>query len=483
MFVRLAVALLPLLGGCVSAPPPSRSTAPWIPPRAAQKADAVWTAVRAQKQDFSKPLTLAELADIALRNNPASRKAWNDARAASAQVDQARGYFMPTITGTAGISRQRTTAEPDSFSQDYMKYAPGLQVNYLILNFGGGRQAAVEEALQTVYAANFTFNRTIQDILLAVETAYYAVVSAQAGIETAEASLKDAATALDVAEEREKQGVGTKLDVLQAQAGRDQALYDLASVRGQLQVARGALALALGIPADTEVLVAPPATEAPDAINAPDLQRLVDDALRRRPDIAALRATLAAREAAVTVAGSPLWPSLFLTGNASRDYYDNINGKAFQDHDWSYGGGLSLQWPLFDGLQTRSARNVARAQAASAAAQLKQAELAASAEVWTTYHDYETALQKRAFSAAFLKSATASHGLALDSYKAGLTSILDLLNAESRLAQARSQDVAVRQEVFRALADLAHATGGLEAGGAGRAPGFISNSTTKDRQP
>ncbi|MCX7010005.1 MAG: TolC family protein, partial [Kiritimatiellaeota bacterium] len=87
-----------VLAGCVSAPAPESASKPWQPPQRAQASLQSWQELRARRPDLSKALTLAELADIALQNNPASRKAWNDARIAAAQVQQARGYFMPTIT-------------------------------------------------------------------------------------------------------------------------------------------------------------------------------------------------------------------------------------------------------------------------------------------------------------------------------------------------------------------------------------------------
>ena len=103
--LAVSVGLATVLAGCVSAPAPKTSTAPWVPPERACQSDATWQTARAQNDDFSKPLTLDALADIALRNNPASRKAWNEARAAAAQVAQARGYFLPTLTGVAAGTR------------------------------------------------------------------------------------------------------------------------------------------------------------------------------------------------------------------------------------------------------------------------------------------------------------------------------------------------------------------------------------------
>jgi len=475
-----------ITAGCVSPTTPKSATEPWIPPNSAQKTDEVWKALQAHTNDFSHPVPLAMATDMALQNNPASSKAWHDARAAAALVKQVRGYFMPTVTATASASREKTTADPATFEQDYTKYGPGLQLNYLILNFGGGRQAAVEQALQTVYALDFGFNQAIQDVLLNVETAYYNLISAQASIETAQANVDDAKSTLDAAKESLTAGVGTDLDVLQAQAAYDQTLYGLASAEGLVNIARGSFAQTMGLPANVAVQAAAPLQEVPERLMVPDVQHLINDALNRRPDISGLRATLAAKESAVGVAGSPLWPSLYFNGSVRQDSFDTTQtaeNRPMQDSDWVYSGGFSLQWTLFDGLQTVNAKRVAQEQAEAARAQLKQAELAASGDVWARYHNYETALKKHEFSTAYLKSAAAAHELAMDSYKAGLKSILDLLNAETQLAQARQQNVAARQEVFTALAQFIHATGLLEKGATQNPGTLFSTSTQKENNP
>lgn len=477
----LAAALLPLLAGCVSAPAPRRADTAWTPPPETQRADDVWTGLRAQTPELSKPLTLADVTDLALRNNPATRQAWQQARAASAVVRQAEGYFMPTVTGIAEADRRGVSSDRADLRSDYLSYGPGVQVNYLIFNFGGGRQAAVQQALQSVYAANFNFNRAIQDAVLSAQLAYHGVLGAQAAVEAAQATVTDTETALEAARTRLNAGLGVELEVLQAQAGLDQARFTLANARGQLASARGFLAQALALPADTDVQIAPPAAELPAELPETDMRRLMDEALARRPDIAALRASRAAREAAVKVAGSSAWPSLYLNGSLLHNSYETYSGKDMGNDLWPYGAALSLQWTLFDGLQTASARRAAEAQAQAAGETLRQAELAASADVWNRYQQYRTALDRHRFASASLASATASHRLALDSYKAGLTGILDVLAAEAQLAQARSVLAGARQDVFASLAQLAHATGRLESGAAqAAAPSLLPE---KERKP
>ena len=463
----LAVAL----AGCVSAPTPPSVSVPWAPPAEARTSAGSWQELRAQQPDFGRPLALAELADLALQNNPASRQAWSEARIAAAQVEQARGIFLPAVTAVGAGSRQYKSSDPAALNQDYLQYGPSLQLNYLIFNIGGGYSAAVEQALQTVYAADYAFNRAIQSVLLAVETAYYGVVGAQAGVEAAETSRKDAQTVLEAARTRVAQGVGTELDVLQAQAALDQAAYVLASAQGAVKTAHAALTQALGAPADAPVKIVAPKDALPAAPAEEQLTKMIDAALERRPDIAALRARLAASEASVRVAGAAQWPSLYLNGRVGHNDSDVWAGENMmtKSEDF-YGAGLSLEWTIFDGFRTASAKRAARAQSDAVRSQLRQAEVAASADVWNGMQRYATALEKFAASEAFLRSSQAAYGLALDGYQAGLRSVLDLLTAESQSAQARSQQIAARLEALTALANLAFATGELEKGAAGAAP-------------
>ena len=479
---RLAAAcLLATLAGCITAPTPDNPHAPWTPPRDADRRDTTWEGLRQREADLSRPLALAELADLALRHNAATRRAWYEARAAAAQVDHAQGAFMPAVVASANAGLTGASASPASFDKQSATAGLGLQVNYLVLNFGGGRAAAVAQALQTVYAADFAFNQTIQDALLAVATAYYGHTSAQAGMVAAEAAVEDARTVLEAARARSTAGVGTELDVLQAQAAYDQALYARAAAKGQLEIARGTLAQAAGLPADAPLQTVAPTNELPGELAAAVVRGLVDGAITRRPDIAALRANLAARRAAVDVARAVSWPSLYLTGGLSGNGYEWMEGVVSQDADLAYNAGVSVSWTLFDGWQTESSIRTARYQAEAAQAQLEQAELAAGAEVWMRYQACVTARQKYTFSTAFLKSATAAHDTALAAYKAGLKSLLDLLTAESQLALARSQQVATRQEVLTALVQLAHATGA--PGNAGGVPAERPAAPAKETVP
>ena len=460
----MASLLLALLAGCVSAPVPPKG-AVWMPPRDARQSDSGWQALRKRTPSFERPLALADLADLALQGNPATATAWQAARAAAERVTQAQGYFMPEFVASASAGATRTMAEPSLYDADRVRYGAGISLDYLVINFGGGRRAAVEQALNTVYAADYACNRAIDDVLLGVATSYYSLLSARAGVEAAAANSRDARKTLDAAQEGLRQGLGTKLDVLQAQANMDRAQYGMATAESVAAVARGALAMAVGIPADTEFNVAAVTNATPPAAAVGDMRAFIDEALNRRPDIAALRASVRAAEAAVNVAAAAQWPSLYLTGALDESIYNLREGQPMQDRAMPYSAGLALRWTLFDGHRTVSARRIAEAEADGARASLLSAELGAGAEAWTRYQNYASAIAKLNAAEAYLGSASAAHNLALESYRAKLRSLVDLLTAESQLAEARSQAVAARQDAFIAFSELAHATGRLTRDG------------------
>lgn len=454
------------LAGCGTVETPETPSKSWVPPASLNREDPVWQQVRLQtpKPEAGKPLTLAQLVDMALQNSPASRKAWEEAHAASIGVAQAKATFAPTVTAVGGLHYDRYEAEGPNNDRNRAYLGPGLQLNYLVLNFGGGYDAAVEQALQTVYAANFQFNQTIADAMLATEVAYYELVSATAAIEAAKENLKDAAAVLDAATKRKDAGMATSLDVLQAKTVHDQAKFALDAANGREKTARGMLARAVGIAADTTFEVAMPAEDAAAGINRPEISKLIDDSLARRSDIAALRAQVSAKEAAVKVAKAAGYPSLYLNGGAYWNEYHNFAGGNGTDRDLAFNAGLSVQWDIFDGYRNRNAQHAASALARAAREELRQAELAAGAEIWIVYNTLDTALAQLESSRSVVATAAEARRMADESYKAGMKGILDLINAETQLANARTQVVTSRQAVFSTLAQLAHAAGTLSAG-------------------
>jgi outer membrane protein TolC len=116
---------------------------------------------------------------------------------------------------------------------------------------------------------------------------------------------------------------------------------------------------------------------------------------------------------------------------------------------------------MFDGYSNLNARKQAEELAHAEEEKLVEAELQASAEVWFSFFNYQAALKKLNYSKSYLSSANNSYELAFESYKSGLSSIIDVLDAQASLAQARSQLITSEEDLYMSLSNLSHATGKL----------------------
>ena len=117
--------------GCQRLRPPESSTKMWIPSKrelAAEKTDHVWASIREQQIDSSQPLQLVNLIDIALDNNPSTREAWQEARAAYAAVKQAESQYYPQATASANVTKERNVADLESAEINDIYYGPSANV-------------------------------------------------------------------------------------------------------------------------------------------------------------------------------------------------------------------------------------------------------------------------------------------------------------------------------------------------------------------
>jgi len=463
--------LIFFLAGCRTTNAPISSSETWNPPsyaKVSKSEDHVWTSIREEKIDTSKPLVLIELVDIALKNNPDLRQAWDSAKAQEAIQGQAESYYYPSVTGAVLVERQKTVASRDAYDINQLQTNPNIQLNYLLFDFGG-RKASLEQAFQNLLVYNFQFNQKIQDLLFNVSKYYYELYSSQSNLDASLYSLLDAKTAYMAAADKFQVGLVAKLDVLQAKSNYDNALYTFEDAKGQIKTAKANMAKVIGVSADTKFEIVPPEKELPKgtikSINKKNITILIENALGRRPDISAARASYKANEAAVLKANSDIWPTVNLSGLAQKDWYElygHVDPSSADDY--TYAGFVNIKWDMFNGFYNINKKREAEARRDAALENLKSVEISASADVWTKFYGFRTAAQKYTASKAYLDSSKAAYELALEGYNAGLKSILDLLNAENDLSSARSKQINSKKELFVALADLARATGVLDSG-------------------
>lgn len=438
---------------------PSPSVA-WTPPSEKPRSDsAARLAVPPDLEQRIKQLTLAEVVDLGLRNNPLTRVSWANARAAAAAYGSERGAYFPTIDGEVIGTRLKTVASQGRSAVTQSVLNPSLNLSYLLLDFGG-RSGNIGTARNELIAANFTHNATLQAVVLQIQAAYFQYVANKALLEAQRTTEREAGTNLSAAEERHRVGVATIADVLQARTAASQAALAAQATEGDLQTSRGALALSLGLPANLPYDVDSAAGQVPVAVLADSVDTLIARAVEARPDLAAAQAEFQASRAQISVARANRLPSIVLNGTGGRTYTSTLPQGGN-----NYTVSLGLRIPLFAGFSRvyDLSRAVALADAAAARADALGQQVVF--EVFRSYHALQTAARRVRTTEDLIASAEQSSEVALGRYRAGVGSVLDLLAAQTALADARAQQVLARLEWNTSLALLAHDTGLLDARG------------------
>lgn len=392
-------------------------------------------------------LTLSDLIDAALEMNPTTRQAWMTAKASAADWAVSRGTYYPKINDTATAIGGHT---PIIYNQQsYLMNS--LSLNYLLFDFGH-RKANAEAAKQALINSNLIYNQTVLDMLRDVPRAYYLLIGTKALVDADEKSLAEARVSLQAAEQRRIAGVGTIADVLQAKANESQAMLTLASDTGQVSVAKGNLATAVGWPANTEYEIVGDITKAPIGKMGESIEELIDAALKNRPDLVAVVAKVKQREAEVRKAQALHAPRLYGTANL-----DNFKSRNYENA--AYYGGVNLQIPIFEGFSIVNQVRSAKAKLAAANESLKITKEQVVTETWNSNFDFLTSLKQIEAATALLESATKSYEVSLGRYKAGAGDIVELMTVQSQLFSARSQYINAKTNVHVNYAQLIHAIG------------------------
>jgi outer membrane protein len=194
------------------------------------------------------------------------------------------------------------------------------------------------------------------------------------------------------------------------------------------------------------------------------VDQLIEVAVRERPDLAAQVATLNARRAAVDQAKAQFYPTIGISGNYGTQNWNfkydgtpSVNANSPQ-----YTALLTINWDLFTGFKRLNDVRQAEADRDAAGAQLKSLEVDAISSVWRAYYEFQTALSRYEYAKSLLAASQESYDANLDTYRQGLSTIVELLTADRDLANARYTIVQSRADLLTSSAAVAYTVGAVE---------------------
>lgn len=469
----LGLGVAALLGGCVNvdesvSPRPSEQ---WRPPSQATGKGGKgsdgrnWATVATPFDSATAtiglhPLDLSALVDIALENNPQTRISWFRAKASAAALGQADSAYYPTANLGADVTFLHSRNATIPGTNNTTRYGPSLNINWLLFNFGG-REAQVDSARESLYAANYNFNQAFQQVVRDVTVAYYNFYAAQAQVEATQAFLKNAEATADAANKKLKEGLGNRQDSLRAIAEVSSAQAQLQANYAQIEAARANLADTLGVVVSASLQVVTPENfdKARTDLLDQDVNKLIAEAMERKPALLAAQSLVRASEADVRAARAALWPEISVGGSGS--YYRYTGGSYVDNPQEQYGIGVILNWNIFDGFNRRYAITRAEEELRAQRETLRQAELQVVSDIWTAYYAYRSSLRQVEATESAVTAQEQAYEAIKTGYASGINSLLDLLTSQQNLDTAREQNIDARANVGTSLANLALAIGSL----------------------
>jgi outer membrane protein len=428
-----------------------------------------WSDISAQEASPVRPQTysLDRLIRLALSMSPKDREGQERARQAQLAAQLVKSQYAPQLDLKALGGIQHTplaipqTVSPRGYFVSHAREViPTLELKWLLFDFGR-RKGQLEEAQQKASAAEAAFTSEQEQLVFAVTKAYFTATAAQGRVRAASSALESTRLAEEAIQEQRAHGRATVVQTAEAHRQTAAAQVGLTKSSGEADTARADLVATVGLPPDTSIdLGAEKSADAQDA-SLPPVRTLVDQAIRGRPDIQAAKSQVDAAEASVDVAHAAYHPTISIQaqvfqniGETSSDGspYSSINREGNSVF-------LAFELPLADGGARATKIAIANSQKSEAEAALDDAKDAATQQVIQTYSELKTSLDNQRQAKAYTHAAELAYQASLDAYKHGLSTVNDLANNRSALAQAQAEQEDANANVQIAQAALALAIG------------------------
>ncbi|CAA7620270.1 TolC family outer membrane protein [Magnetospirillum sp. SS-4] len=399
--------------------------------------------------------SLEEVLSSAYQSNPTLQARRAKLRSADEAVPQALSNWRPTVSMTGSIGRGNYTNNAYSKYQQARTPRTGAITVTQPLYRGGRTLAATSQADNTVMAERSQLTATEQTVLLNAATAYLNVVRDAEVVKLSINNEQVLRKQLEATQERFRVGELTRTDVSQAEARLSKAIAERVAAEGNLHSSRANYINNVG-----HAPQSPVQPDMPQGLPA-TLDEVTAVALARNPSVVSADHTLAAARDGVDLVFGELLPTLSLSGELSRTIQMSTMTSGTIDREVL----LNLTVPLYEGGATYSR---VRASKHTAGQRRIEADQARRDTVETATKAWENLQAARAQAKAYEAQIKASE-LALAGVReeagVGSRTVLDVLNAEQELFDARVNLTKAQRDVLAAAFQVKSAVGLMTAQG------------------
>jgi outer membrane protein len=418
-------------------------------------AGAVFCATTAAQN--AEKLSLQKAEQIAIQNHPQVQAAADLAVEAKAEVTQAKSAYYPiangSVTAVDAENNSRVAAGALNNSIIYEREANGVMVNQLVTDFGRTHELVKSSNLHAK-AQQENVVTTRADVLLAVDQSYFGVQKAEAELKVAQETVKARQLVSDQISALEQNKIKSGLDVSFANVDLGEAQLLLVQAQNDLDATNAQLAAALGYgDGRTFELEEEPLPPAPPT----DFADLLQQAIHDRPELIGMKLDAESAHAYAT-AERDLWlPTISAAGAAGLTPVG-----APQLAPRYAAGGVNVNIPIFNGHLFGALRTEAKSRAQADDQYLRDMQNKIVRDVRTAWLNANSAFQRIALTDQLLKNANQALDLAQQRYKLGLSSIIELSQAQLNETQAELQSADAKFDYQAQISALKYQAGQLQ---------------------
>jgi outer membrane protein len=432
-------------------------TQPVIPAPSAVTGQSPAALASTQPSTSNPRLTRAEAEAMATKKNPRVTVARLLALAQHQVVRETRAAELPTglasITAVDAENATRISAGSLTSSRLFEHAGAGGGFTQLITDFGRTRNLVASSKLQEK-AQNANALATTEDIVIATDQAFYNALQAQALLKVSQQNVDTRQTTDTQVNEMTKNKLKSTLDSSFADVNLSQAKLLLLDAQNNADSTMAALDAVLGL--DRQVTYELVDDNAPLQPPPPDVDNLVQTGLQQRPDLQALHYDQQAAVKFSHAQHDQLFPTISAAGTAGSV---PIRPAEYYGANWWGAIGVNMNIPVFNGFLYTSQAKEASIRAEAASEQSRNLRDQIVRDIRTSWLAANTAYQRVAVTAELLKQANLALGLAQTRYQLGLSSIVELSQAQFQQTDAAIGNTNAQYQYRLALATLNYQIG------------------------
>jgi outer membrane protein len=402
-------------------------------------------------------LSLKEAEDRAVQNHPQIRAGQYAALAAGETVREVKSAYFPTVfgsfTGAGAQAGSNLAAGGLNNSSILDRFAFGVSGSQMLTDFGRTSDLTASATLRVDSQQQDVTDRRAT-VLLGVDRAYFDALRAEAILHVAEQTVAARQLVVDQVTALASSGLKSALDLSFAKVNLSEAQLLLLQAQNGVQASDATLSAALGAPQTAAYELADePLPEAPPAESAP----LIAQALRDRPDVARERLTQQSEAKFAEAEHALSFPTISLIGVAGMTPLHQLGLT-----DRYSALGVNVMVPLANGSLYSARRSEAAFRASAQQQVLQDLENRVARDVQIAWLDAQTAFQRLELTNQLLAQASDALDLAQQRYNLGLSSIVELTQAQLNQTSAQIEQAAARYEYQARNAALRFQIGSLK---------------------